>query len=82
MKFFSAFPCFSGRKSNITMKTTSLENLFGQNETDDLQTSISSENVSIAEPADIKTNASAASAAYLKFVKSHDIRVNSVKKHN
>ena len=78
MKFFSAFPNFYGKKAARPLQTASFDGIFTRSENKDAQQPSVNEIKSNSEPSDKKAN----TAAYLKFVKSHDTRVNSVKKNN
>jgi len=81
MKFFSAFPNFSGRNHHRSSQNTSIDAIINQSESATFDDSIT-KNGEFSENGKVKRNLSAASAAYLKFVKSHDVRVGAIKKHN
>ncbi len=86
MKFFSAFPNFTKKRGNMNTQNFPFDTLLTQTENADSKipatATVTPENESDIVNSHIKQNDTAATAAYLKFVKSHDNRVNSVKKRN
>ena len=75
MKFFSAFPNFYGKKATRPLQTASFDGIFTRGENKDARNPSVNEIKSNSEPSDKKAN----TAAYLKFVKSHDNRINTIK---
>jgi len=84
MKFFSAFPNFYGHKNGNSSQNSSEESFFSPSETGATYSSfdnpLSDNNGYVQSVDSVKEKDSAASAAYLKFVKSHDCRVSEIRK--
>ena len=68
MKFFSAFPNLYGKKTVRPLQTASLDGIFTRGENKDARNPSVNENKPDSESSDKKAN----TAAYLKFVKSHE----------